>query len=65
MLAASFMSALATAHAASYPPVRHTHGRQLKQFAFNDRIVGLLGKLPIVSRLVPQILRPIHAGQFP
>jgi hypothetical protein len=30
-----------------------THGRQLKQFGFNDRIVGLLGKLPILSRLVP------------
>jgi hypothetical protein len=30
-----------------------THGRQLKQFGFYDGIVSLLGKLPIVSRLVP------------
>jgi len=30
-----------------------THGRQLKQLVFNDRIIGLLGKLPILGRLVP------------
>ena len=29
-----------------------THGRQLKQLVFNDRIIGLLGKLPILGRLV-------------
>ena len=27
-----------------------THGRQLKQLVFNDRIIGLLGKLPILVR---------------
>ena len=40
-----------------------THGRQLKQLVFNGRIIGLLGKLPILGRLVPQIVRPIHAAQ--
>jgi hypothetical protein len=30
-----------------------THGRQLKQFGLDDRIVGLLGKFPIHVRLVP------------
>ena len=40
-----------------------THGRQLKQLVFNDRIIGLLGKLPILGRLVPEIVRPIHAAQ--
>jgi hypothetical protein len=30
-----------------------THGRQLEQLVFNDRIIGLLGKLPILGRLVP------------
>ena len=29
-----------------------THGRQLKHLVFNDRIIGLLGKLPILGRLV-------------
>jgi hypothetical protein len=29
-----------------------THGRQLKQLVFNDGIIGLLGKLPILGRLV-------------
>ena len=38
------------------PPRR----RQLKHFILDDRIVGLLGKLPIHHRLVPQIVRPIH-----
>ena len=28
-------------------------GRQLKHLIFDDRIVGLLGKLPIHHRLVP------------
>jgi hypothetical protein len=37
--------------------------RQLKQFVLDDRIVGLLGKLPIQGRLVPEIVRPIHAAQ--
>ena len=27
-----------------------THGRQLKQLVFNDRIIGLLGKLQILGR---------------
>ena len=29
-----------------------THGCQLKQLVFSDRIIGLLGKLPILGRLV-------------
>jgi hypothetical protein len=37
--------------------------RQLKQLVLDDRIVGLLGKLPIHGRLVPEIVRPIHAAQ--
>jgi hypothetical protein len=41
-----------------------THGRQLKQLDFNCRIIGLLGKLPILDRFVPQIVRPIHAAQY-
>jgi hypothetical protein len=28
-------------------------GRQIKQLGFDDGIVGLLGKLPILGRLVP------------
>ena len=38
------------------------HGCQLKQFGFNDRIIGLLRELRILDRLVPQIVRPIHAA---
>jgi hypothetical protein len=34
--------------------------RQLKQFLLDDRIVALLGKLPIPGRLIPEIVRPIH-----
>jgi hypothetical protein len=30
-----------------------TRGRQLKQLDFSDRIIGLLGELPILDRLVP------------
>ena len=30
-----------------------THGRQLKQLVFNDRIIGLLGKLPDTWPLGP------------
>ena len=30
-----------------------THGRQLKQFVLDDRIIGLLGKFPILGRFVP------------
>jgi hypothetical protein len=30
-----------------------THGRQLKQFVLDDRIIGLFGKLPILGRFVP------------
>jgi hypothetical protein len=40
-----------------------THGRQLKHLVFNDRIVSLLGKLPIVGRLVPEIVSPIHVAK--
>jgi hypothetical protein len=29
------------------------HGRQVKHLILDDRIVGLLGKLPIRGRLVP------------
>jgi hypothetical protein len=36
--------------------------RQLKQVFFDDRIVGLLGKVPIKDRLAPHTVRPIvHA----
>ena len=43
-----------------------THGRQLKQLVFDDSIVNLLGKLPILGRLVPEIVRPImHAAHNP
>jgi hypothetical protein len=34
--------------------------RQLKHLVLDDRIVGLLGKLPIHGRLIPKIIRPIH-----
>jgi hypothetical protein len=37
-----------------------THGRQLKHLVFDDRIVSLLGKLPILGCLVPEIVRPVH-----
>ena len=37
-----------------------TRGRQLKHLVLNDRIVSLLGKLPILRRFVPQIVGPIH-----
>jgi hypothetical protein len=30
-----------------------THGRQFKEFDSNDRVIGLLGELPILGRLVP------------
>jgi hypothetical protein len=40
----------------SYPPVRwsdlFTHRRQLKHLNFDERIVSLLGKLPIFGCLV-------------
>jgi hypothetical protein len=36
--------------------------RQLKQLVLDDRIVGLLSKLPIHGRLVPEIVGPIHAA---
>src|SRR5882762_1003579 len=39
--------------------------RQLKQLVLDDRVIGLLGKLPIRGRLVPEIVRPIHAGTIP
>jgi hypothetical protein len=37
-----------------------THGRQLKHLVFYDRIVSLLGKLPILGCLIPEIVRPVH-----
>ena len=37
-------------------------GRQLKQLVLDDRIVGLLGTLPVHGRLIPEIVRPIHTG---
>jgi hypothetical protein len=40
-----------------------THGRQLKHLVFDDRIVSLLGKLPILGCLVPEIVSPIHVAQ--
>ena len=43
---------------------RPLHTRTPTQAArFYGRIIGLLGKLPILGRLVPQIVRPIHAAQ--
>ena len=42
-----------------------THRCQLKQLVPDDRIVSLLGKLPILGRFVPQIVRPIHAAKSP
>ena len=40
-------------------------GRQLKQLALDDRIIGLLGTLPVHGRLIPEIVRPIHPGRIP
>jgi hypothetical protein len=40
-----------------------THGRQLKHLVLDDGIVGLLGKLPILGCLVPEIVSPIHVVQ--
>ena len=40
-------------------------GCQLKQLVLDDRIVGLLGTLPVHGRLIPEIVRPIHAGRIP
>ena len=33
--------------------------RQRKQFGFNERIVGLLDKIPTLGRLIPCIVKPI------
>ena len=41
------------------------YGRQLKQLVLDDRIVGLLGALPVNDRLIPEIVRPIHADTIP
>jgi hypothetical protein len=39
-----------------------TNERQRKQFVLDNRIVGLLGKVPIQGRLAPHTVRPImHA----
>ena len=40
-----------------------THGRQLKHLVFDDRIVSLLGKLPILGCFVPEIVSPVHGIQ--
>ena len=40
-----------------------THGRQLKHLVFDDRIVSLLGKLPILGCFVPEIVSPFHVVQ--
>jgi hypothetical protein len=37
-----------------------THGCQLKHLVFDDRIVSLLGKLPILDCFVPEIVTPVH-----
>jgi hypothetical protein len=37
-----------------------THGGQLKHLVFDDRIVSLLGKLPILGCFVPEIVSPVH-----
>ena len=39
-----------------------TNERQRKQLVLDDRIVGLLGTLPV---LIPEIVRPIHTGTIP
>jgi hypothetical protein len=36
-----------------------TDGRQFKQLVLDDRIVSLLGEVPIHGRLAPQTVRPI------
>jgi len=40
-----------------------THGRQLKHLIFDDRIVGLLSKLPILGCFIPEIVGPFHVVQ--
>jgi hypothetical protein len=40
-----------------------THRRQLKHLVFDDRIVSLLGKLPILGCFVPEIVSPVHVIQ--
>jgi hypothetical protein len=40
-----------------------THGRQLKHLVFDDRIVSLLGKLPILDCFLPEIVSPVHVTQ--
>jgi hypothetical protein len=40
-----------------------THGRKLKHLVLNDRIVSLLGKLPILGCFVPEIVSPVHVAQ--
>jgi hypothetical protein len=37
-----------------------THGCQLKHLVLDDRIVSLLGKLPILDCFVPEIVTPVH-----
>ena len=36
-----------------------THGRQLTHLVFDDRIVSLLGKSPILGCFVPEIVCPL------
>jgi hypothetical protein len=35
-------------------------GRQLKHLVLDDRIVSLLGKLPILGCFIPEIVSPFH-----
>jgi hypothetical protein len=39
------------------------YGRQLKHFVFDDGIVGLLGKLPILGCFASEIVSPFHVVQ--
>jgi hypothetical protein len=36
------------------------HGRQLKHLVFDDRVVSLLGELPILGCFVAEIVSPFH-----
>jgi hypothetical protein len=42
-----------------------TNSGQLEMLLLDKRIFGLFGKLPILGRLVPQIIIPIHAAPSP
>jgi hypothetical protein len=40
-------------------------GGQIEEFLLNEDIFSLFGKLPIHSRLLPQIVIPVHAWSCP